>query len=341
MAEAFNESDLTALLSAVEAGGLSDDADEVQIFSRTRQAFDHVEIREYDFKRPERISTDQIRALQTLHDAFGRSFGAALTGFLRAIVEVTVSSVEQMPYAEFVEGLPNPTGFCLVQPGELDGQMCLEVSPLIIYPILDRLMGGSSQELFIPQRAMTVIEARLILQILERAMISLHDAWEGVADITFSLGELESNPQLVQIVPPNEVVVVIRFELRMGKRAGTMSLCIPFTVIEPLVSRLDSQSWSTAGKRRDDATWEQMLAKRLNDAGLLLTATLAETSMTVGELAALDVGDIITTDAVAADPMLISIESVPKYFATVGRFKDQRAMKIMRPLTEADRAVRH
>src|SRR5206468_10784561 len=112
---------------------------------------------------------------------------------------------------EFIAGLPNPTSFNLLQAKPLDGQMCLEMSPLIIYPIIDRLLGGTNQELFIPQRPMTLIETRLIGKVTSRGLAALGEAWQSIKQLEFSIAATESNPQLVQIVPPNEVVVVIGF----------------------------------------------------------------------------------------------------------------------------------
>ena len=131
-----------------------------EIFSRHRRGQDAIEIRPYDFRRPERISKDQMRALQTLHDAFARNFGASLSGFLRTIIEVNVDQAEQMTYSEFLGSLANPTCFTLIAGEPLEGQICLEISPLIIYPIIDRLMGGNTKDLFVPQRPMTMIEMR-------------------------------------------------------------------------------------------------------------------------------------------------------------------------------------
>ena len=337
MSETFDQADMEALLNAMEQGHVADDEGEMQIFSRFRQDFDNIEIASYDFKRPERISKDQIMALQTLHEAFARNFGAALTGFLRTIVEVSVSQVEQMTYSEFIHSLPNPTSFSLIDPQGLDGQMCLEISPLIVYPIIDRLLGGTSQELFIPQRAMTVIESRLVQQILSKAMTSLSDSWEGVEPIEFKLGEMESNPQLVQIVPPNEVVVVIRFELKMSKRAGTMSLCVPFNVIEPVVHRLDAQNWFVPGKGKGETEWHDVIADRLSEAGLEVSVVMAETTITVNDLRNLEVGDVLTTERPATEPVIMNVEGKPKYLAKIGQHKDRRAMQIIRTIEESDR----
>lgn len=339
MTEVLDQSDIDALLRAAAQGdvGPSQQGANQQIFSRFRNDREEVEIRDYDFKRPERISKDQMRALQTLHEAFARNFGAAVSGFLRTIVEVRVAHAEQMTYAEFISSLPNPTSFNLIESEQLDGRLCLEISPLIIYPIIDRLLGGSSQDLFIPQRPMTAIECRLVKQILSRALTGLSEAWDGIRAIEFKLGEMESNPHIVQIVPPNEVVVVIGFEIKMGPRAGTMSLCIPFNVIEPLIDDLSAQSWFMAGRSRGDRKWEVMIQNDLAEAPLQVEAIIARTTITMRDLRNLEVGDVITTHRPAVEPVVLAIDGKPKFLANIGQHKGRRAVRVLRPKTPADR----
>lgn len=337
MPDVLDQAEIDALLTAVSAGEVEEDQGQAQIFSRHRRDLEDVEIKDYDFKRPERISKDQMRALQTLHETFARNFGASLSGFLRTIVEIRIAHAEQMTYSEFISSLPNPTSFNLVNCPPLDGQMCLELSPLIIYPIIDRLLGGSNQELFIPQRAMTLIETRLIHRILNRGMTALSEAWESVKKIEFALGEMESNPQIVQIVPPNEVVVVIGFEIKMTSRAGTMSLCIPFNVIEPLVDDLSAQSWFMSGRHRGEHQWEEMIADRLSDAALSVAGVLAETSITIGDLRNLEIGDLIMTEKPAASPVTLTAGGKPKFLAHIGQHKGNRALRILRPIKPTDR----
>jgi len=339
MRDVLDQSDIDALMSAVHSGDVEEPTNRGQIFSRHRTDLENVDIKEYDFKRPERISKDQMRALHTLHESFARNFSAFLSGFLRTIVEVRVASADQLTYAEFMASLPNPTSFNLINidAAELDGQLCLEMSPLIIYPIIDRLLGGSNDEVFIPQRPLTLIETKLVQKILVRAMTNLGEAWNSVCEIDFQLGEMESNPHIVQIVPPNEVVVVIGFELKLGSRAGTMSLCIPFTVIEPLMDEISAHSWFQAGRHRSDQQWGRLVAERIADAQVEVIAILAETSMTVSDLHNLEVGDVIMTDKPASSPVTLYIESVPKFFAEIGRHKNNRALQIKRPIAVGDR----
>ena len=335
--EVLNQSDIDALLNAVSEPAPAAEAPPTQIFSRARRDREKIEIRPYDFKRPERISKDQMRALEMLHETFARNFGASLSGLLRSIVEVRVSHAAQMTYSEFIGSLPNPTSFNLVRCPPLDGQICLEVSPLVIYPIIDRLLGGSNKELFVPQRPMTLIETKLIQRILQRGLAALSEAWAGIRKIEFALGEMESNPQLVQIVPPNEVVVVIGFEVKLTNRAGPMTLCIPYNSIEPLIEDLSAQSWFVTGKTQGGSGTADRIAGGLSGARVELEATLATTSISLSELRQLEVGDLIVTSRPATAPAVLSVEGRPKFLAQVGQLRGNRALRVDRAVGPQER----
>jgi len=337
MSEVLDQSEIDALLAAVDSGDVQEEEASVQIFSRHRRDLEHVEVRPYDFKRPERVSKDQMRALQTLHEGFARNFGAALSSFLRTIVEVKVANCEQMTYAEFISSLPNPTSFNLIEAKPLEGQMCLEISPLIIYPIIDRLLGGTNAELFIPQRPMTMIETRLIGKVTSRGLLALAEAWAGIKALDFKIAATESNPQLVQIVPPNEVVVVIGFELKMANRAGTMNLCIPYNVIEPIMEELASQSWFNTARLIKSPDMHRRIAGTLNLAPVTVTGVLAETTITMRDLMGLAVGDVVVTERPASGHVLVSVGDQKRFLAHIGQYKGQRALKVLRPIQPNDR----
>ena len=333
VSEVLDQSEIDALLASAEAEESVDGPLSTAVFSRNRRDVKNLEIREYDFKRPERVSKDQMRALQTLHESFARNFGASLSGFLRTIVEVKMASCEQMTYAEFINGLPNPTGFNLIKADELAGQMCLEISPLIIYPIIDRLLGGTSKDLFIPQRPMTQIEGRLIGNVTKRGLEALSEAWESIVPLSFSIVATESNPQLVQIVPPNEVVVVVGLEVKMNNRAGTMNLCIPYNAIEPVVDELAAQSWFAVNKNEKADQSGKKVRATLSHAAVEVSTVLAETTITLRDLSGLNVGDLIATEPPATAPATVFVEGEPKFQAGVGQVHGSRAVRILRAVS--------
>jgi flagellar motor switch protein FliM len=326
MADVLDQSEVDALLAAVETGGVETVAE--TIGPRLRRGEQEVHV--YDFKRPERVSKEQMRAIEAIHESFSRNFGASLSGFLRTIVEVRVATTEQLTYSEFIHSLPNPTNFNLLTAEPLEGQLCLEVSPLIIYPVIDRLLGGSNSELFIPQRPLTMIEQRLVARITSRALTALTEAWQELISVKFAISEVESNPHLVQIVAPNEVVVVVGFEIKLGGRAGTMSLCIPFNVIEPVMEKLLSQGWLAYQRRHTAEDKSEVIAKNLGATKVDLIAYLAETTITVGELLALEPGDILQTEKPANNEIILQVQGQNKFAARIGKHKDHVAARITR-----------
>ncbi len=337
MADVLDQNEVDALLAAVGSGS----PEEVSI-PKVRKATSRpsVEAHTYDFKRPERVSKDQMRALESLHEGFARNLGASLSAYLRTIVEVRVATIEQLTYSEFIHSLPNPTNFNLLRCEPLEGQMCLEISPLIIYPIIDRLLGGSNAEMFIPQRPLTLIELRLIKKIIDRVLKELTEAWSTLVTVNFDLSETESNPHLVQIVAPNEVVVVLGFELKMGQRAGTMGLCIPFNVIEPVMSKLSSQGWLSYRRAKEVNDQSDDILECLDAAKMEVRTILAETGITVKELINLQPGDIIQTGKPANEEVLVCVEGKNKFAAHIGKHKLNRAVKITRLIEPGDKLLR-
>jgi flagellar motor switch protein FliM len=336
MSNVLEQSEVDALLAAVDTGQVNSGGGassgiggHPQVFARNGKPAS-LDVHVYDFKRPERVSKDQMRALEALHEGFGRNFGAALSGYLRTIIEVSVAHIEQLTYSEFIHSLPNPTCFNLLKAEQLEGQLCLEISPLIIYPIIDRLLGGSNADLFIPQRPLTQIEQRLVQRITDRATHHLSEAWSNLTPVTFKVDDFESNPQLVQIVPPNETVVVIGFELKMGNRAGTMSLCIPYNVIEPIMGVLAAQNWFSYQRKGGQEDHLKKLTRNDSNANVEMRAFLAQTTITMSELLALQVGDVITTDKNIGRDVLIQIEGKNKFLGKIGQFHGARAVSVTR-----------
>ncbi len=269
-----------------------------------------------------------MRALQTLHEGFGRNFGAALSALLRSIVEVKLTSVDQLTYSEFVFSLENPTCFNLLKAEPLEGNLILDINPSILYPIIDRLLGGGREGGPLARRPLTEIELRLVSRITALFLDELRHAWENVLELKFEVVQVESNPQLVQIVPPNEVVVVISFELTIGDLRGMMNLCIPYNSIERIGGQLSANSWVAYGRRQATPETIQQISRAACASLVQLNVRLAQTRIGTGELIGLRVGDIITTQKDVHSPLVVSVEGIPKFRARPGAFKGHKAVLI-------------
>jgi len=289
----------------------------------------------YDFKRPERVGKEQMRSLQSMHEGFGRNFAASLSGLLRSIVEVKLTSVDQLTYSEFVFSLENPTCYNLLSVEPLEGNFILEFNPSILYPIIDRLLGGGKESGPVARRPLTEIELRLVSRITDLFRTELKKAWAGVVEIEPLVDRVESNPQLVQVVPPNEVVVLISYEITLGDVRGMMNFCIPFNSIERVSNKLASNSWVTYGRSETNEETVRHLSERLKGSQVKLTVNLAQSTITASDLLGLRVGDIITTDHDVQAPLEVCVENIPKFAASPGAYKGHKAVQIERVLGSA------
>lgn len=330
MADVLSQNEVESLLAALEP--TSNSGGQPQSAQAPRQPRREIagQITVYDFKRPERVSKEQMRAFQALHDGFSRELGASISGMLRSIVEVKLISVDQLTYSEFVFSLENPTCFNLLNSRGLDGHLILDLNPSIIFPIVDRLLGGGkTSDHSFPSRPLTEIELRLVSRITKLAIESLENAWRNICSLELEVSQVESNPQLVQIVPPNEVVVLISFEIAIGEISGLMNLCIPFNTIEPLSSKLSSDTWSTYAKKQGDDSQKRSLEMKVKTAEVGVVASLAETKLKTSELAGLNIGDVIVTENDVSNGVTLYVEGRPMFRGHPGTLKGHLALEII------------
>ena len=285
---------------------------------------------EYDFKKPERVTKEQQRALYTIHDIFSRGFSSALSGLIRAIVDVRLIDVAQATYGEYIDSLPNPTSFNLLNIMPMDGTAVLEFNPEAIFPLIDRMLGGNVGGTSTLTRPLTQIEQHLVRAIIQRACEQLEQVWSNLQTLKFTLSSSDSNPHLMQIHSPNEPVVLINYECKIGKSQGAISLCYPYRVIEPVISTFTAQTWLTQTKS-GEAGAANSLRQNLGKAALDVNIYLAETEITLADLVELRPGHIIQTGKSAKSEITMSIEGKLKYKGTPGIFKNHKAFLAARP----------
>jgi flagellar motor switch protein FliM len=325
--------EVESLLSAMEAraatapGAAAPSATGASVANRTRD-----KVTPYDFKRPERVGKDQMRSLQTLHEGFARNFAAKISALMRAMVEVKLTSVDQLTYSEFVFSLENPTCFNLIRATPLEGNVVLDINPSILYPIIDRLLGGGKEPSPVARRPLTAIELRLVGRITRLFLDELKHAWENVVTLELEVERVESNPQLAQILPPNEVVVLISFELTIQDLRGMMNLCIPFNSIERISAQLSSNSWTAFRSKQSDNSTRDLISRNMRGSLVEVAVQLAQTRITTADLVGLRVGDIITTEKDVSTPLVVEIEGIPKFQASPGAFKMRKAIQIEGPV---------
>ena len=207
----------------------------------------------YDFRRPDRIAKDQLRSIHLLHENFARSLASSLSAYLRAYVIVNLVSVEQLSFREFAQVMPSPSSILTLGMRPFDGNAVLEMNPSLVFPIVEMLLGGGGKAGNIKiEREITEIERSIIEAVYRIVLQDLKDAWRAISTISFSIESHETEPSLLQILAPNEAVVAISLEIRVGEMSGMMNIGLPSIIIKMLRQKFDQQ-WSV---RKSESTVE-------------------------------------------------------------------------------------
>jgi flagellar motor switch protein FliM len=274
----------------------------------------------FDFRRPDRIPKSQVRAIHLLHDTFVRNLVSSLSAYLRSYLTVNLVSVEQLSYAEFLDGLPSPT--CIVSLGlnPYDGNGVLELNPTLVFPILEMLLGGTGKSPVNIQRDLTEIEQKLLDGLFRIILHDLREAWKGVTEVDFALETMETEPQLLHVLAPNEAVVSIGVEIRIGESAGMMNIALPSIVIKMMRQKFDQQ-WSVR-RAHTNASEQARVLHMLRDGTLRLEARLDGPTVTMRDLLGLSEGQLLTFDYPLERPVELLVNGTPKFTAqmvTTGR----------------------
>ncbi|AZK47786.1 flagellar motor switch protein FliM [Paenibacillus lentus] len=319
MVDVLSQNEIDALLAALSSGEM--DAEELKKEETQKK------IRAYDFKRAVRFSKDHIRSLTRIHENFARFLTTYFSAQLRTFVQINVVQVEQLPYDEFIRSIPKMTILNIFEAEPLEGRMVLEVHPNVAFAMLDRLLGGIGMA---PSKigSLTEIETIIMERIFSRAFDSLQEAWKTVIDISPRMEALETNPQFMQIVSPNETIALISLSTKIGDTTGMINLCIPHVVIEPIMPKLSVHHWFVSQKKARAPEEVDALRNRVNKTKLPIIAELGESQITIQEFLGLSVGDVISLNKPVHDGLAIRIGDRLKYIGSPGTIKDRVAVQI-------------
>ena len=333
MADILSQEEIDALLDVVEDEGedVLEAADENILPQR--------QVTLYDFKRPNRVSKEQLRAFRGVHDKMARSLASQISSIMRSIVEIQLHSVDQMTYGEFLMSLPNPTSFNVFSMKPLEGSGVLEINPSIAFPMLDRLLGGKGEP-FDASREFSDIELSLFETILRVMMSTLKEAWAPVMEIYPAIESKESSPNVVQIVAQNEIVVMVVMEIIIGHSSGMMNICYPVISLEPVLPKLASRDLML-NETNSKKSRNKELQVLLGGAKVNVEANLGESELTLKDVLDLEKGDIIRLNTPADDTVFVSVDGKTRFKGEIGLRRFRKSVQITEIVeTEKDQVKR-
>jgi flagellar motor switch protein FliM len=328
MTEVLSQDEIDQLLTAISAGDT--DAEDFRPVNDTRK------IKIYDFKRPDKFSKEQIRTVSIMHETFARLTTTALSAQLRSMAHVHVASVDQLTYEEFIRSIPTPTTLAVINMDPLKGNAILEIDPSVTFSIIDRLFGGTGQGTKV-QRDLTDIEQSVMEGIIVRILANMREAWTQVIDLRPRLGQIETNPQFAQIVPPSEMVVLVTLETKVGEEEGMMNFCIPYITIEPIISKLSSQFWFSSVRRSSTTQYMGVLKEKLSTVDMDVVAEIGSINLPVRDVLNLRVGDVVRLSNVrVGDPFTLSVGNKKKFLCQAGVIGKKVAVQVLKKLADIE-----
>ncbi len=324
------------ILSALELDELLKSLAEQEV-KQESQVF-RTKVRVYDFKRPDKFSKDHIRTLQLLHENFARLLTTAFSASFRTMVQATVVSVQQETYQEFEASLSSPTTIGIISLAPLEGKAILELSQDIAFPMVDRLFGGPGNQLEY-SRALTDIEQTVIKSVYKTILRNLAEAWKNVVSFQPKLDGMETNPVFAQIIAPSEMVVHITVNIKLGEHNGDLNLCLPYILLEPVLSKLSAKQWFAREQKKQSNEEKYSLEKRVKDVALPVSVELGKATLTIEEFIQLEQDDVLQLEKKITDLLDIYVGGLSKFRGSPGRKGKRLALRIVEVTEIEDREV--
>ena len=318
--DVLSQSEIDALLAGVMSRDV--DADTMKQDSGGKK------VKVYDFKRPDKFSKDQIRTLYMLHESFARLLNTYLSTHLRTLVNVDVASVEQLTYQEFVQSMANPSVISVLGVPPLKGNIIMEIGTEIAFAFIDRVFGGDGNTTM-KTRVLTEIEDAVMRRFVNTAMTHFKEAWANVATINPFLETTESNPQFTQIVPPSDMVVIVTIQMKVGEIEGMMNICIPYLVLEPIMSKLTTTFWVASSISKDE-TEDQVaiIQSKLERTYVPFVVEVGQVQITIREFLTLGFGDVLQLGTKVKEDFKCRIGKNTKFLCRPGTSGKKMAVQI-------------
>ena len=318
MGDVLSQKEIDDLLAAFSSGEI--DAEEMKGTTEKQ-------VKNYDFNRPTKFSREHLRTLEIIFEHYGRLLSTHLPAYLRRTVNVEVMNSEAVIYSEFTNALSNPVLLGIVDFKPLEGNIIIELSDNLGFAIVDRMLGGPGLPLD-KSRDFSEIELVIIERIFTIITNLLHDPWENVVSLRPRLTRIETNCQFAQMIAPNETVSIITLNVKVGNTEGMLNMCIPYAVLEPVIDKLNTKSWYSSEKLKDDEVYREFIELVIAKAKVPIKAVLGRSTISVNDFVNMQKGDIIKLNTKLEDELNVFVGNIWKFTALPGSSSDTYAVKI-------------
>ena len=322
MGSVLSQDEVDALLQGVAGDDVVSDSE-----GNDDEEYDPEEVISFDLTAQDRIIRGRMPTLEIIHDRFVRLFRLTLSNALRRVVDINVRSTELIKFGEFIKTLPVPTSMNLFRMTPLRGNAMMVFETRLVFTLVEMFFGGSGDiDAKAEGRDFTEIEARMIKRVIISGLEDLQTSWRPVFPVQINYSRNEINPQFVSIVPHSEIVIVVTFDIEIGRTPMAITVCVPYSMIEPIRTKLNAGFQSEQDEK--DNTWSNRFKQNLQKVHVEVVAKLGETEISVRDFLNLQKDDVLYLEHEVKDPISIEVNGVQKFTGFQGAYKGKKAINI-------------
>lgn len=320
MKKVLSQDEIDSLINAMTTG---DHVEEIE------EEIKHIEAKNYDFRRPNKLSKDHIHSIENLYEGYCRISGNILSTHLRTNVELSVGSIEQVSYGEFIRSIPNPTLLTIFTMEPLRGPVIMEANASLGFQFINYLCGGIEEDQT-EIRSFTEIEMALIRDMFKIIISSNKAAWSDLIELEPEFERVETNPQLNQSMSFSDSIVLLTLKISIGTYQNIMNLCIPYRALDPVIEKLHTIQYTHLNDGvSSEATFKNIIVDNIEDSPLNIDILLGKTSITVNDFLDMQEGDVLTLDNRVEDLLEMYVEDNLYYFVQPGLVSRRMSVQIV------------
>lgn len=281
----------------------------------------------YDLTSQEKIVRGRLPTLDIINQMFSRLFRNSFSSLMRKSADISTVSTDSLKFGEFLRSLSVPSSLHVFRMEPLRGFGLMVIESRLVFSFVDNFFGGTgTSDINMLGRDFSAIEIRMTKKVVQSALEDWERAWKSVHPVACTYVRSEVNPQFAAIVPPTDVVLVIVFDIEMENSSGTVTICIPYSMVEPIINKLKANFQSE--QLEVDQVWVNRMRGELMQTQVEVMAELGQTQMTPKELLVLEEGDVVMLGKDVSDPLYIKIEGTPKFRGYSGVSRGMKAVQI-------------
>lgn len=324
MPEVLTQSQIDDLLSELAGQSASS-----SVFTEEKK------VRPYNFRNPKKLSKDQQKVLRSMGEVFARHLASYLAGLTRTYCEVLMVSLEEHPYMEYNNALPDMQITGVLETNLIKGAILLDVSNTLTFALIERMFGGAIVDREPPEREFSDIEVTLMERIIRRITALFQEAWTFWPDAVLNVRQIETNTRFIKSIGMDDMVTTMVLSVSLSEVKGTITCCLPCMEFLPLLEAVVAEQSGSSLKGEDDDSEDAnqsrgALLNRLQDATAEVCGILGTATMSMREVLDLQPGDVIRLDQAMGTPVVITVNGKKWFYGAPGTRKNKMALRINR-----------